>query len=878
MGDSRLFIIILVAFLSSGIAAQTSYQGQVLSEEQGEALIGAQIFYAPGKGVTTDVEGYFQIEVDAGYEILNVNYLGYEGLQLALNPEKKDLGVLYLKLSSTSLEEIIVSASSSQYDPDFVGSNFRIDPIAIRNLNPINTEELLKSVPGVNIIGDMGISNRPNISIRGSWGRRSKKVLLMEDGSPSAPAPYIAPGAYYNPVSDRLLAIEVYKGADMLRYGPNNMYGAVNYITALPPQKPEFRAKLIGGQGNYATALMSYGGTWNNLGLLVEGVYKHFDGFIDNSQVDVLNLNAKAFAQLNENQSIYFKVSGQIEDNQASLSSQTPFTFEADPTQNPFDADQFTMRRYGLDIIHKWNASKNSSLSSKIYSSDFERDWWRQRSTLVLASEARDYLGEEIFNDRYSYLDNQEFGDEDIVRVGLLENGRESTTDSRWTFTVTGLQETWKSKWKLGGQEQKLEAAAKLHREIYKDRFLEADSSRWARSGETVNDIRYRLWSFSSYVRQEFNFSAFRIVPIVRFEHVDMFRLDVLQQSQNPNLTDPKDGRLGNTYQVVLPGLTASWNYSSGEVFGSIYRGFIAPSKVFGFLIEIDGVITNPLGEDAVNIGPEVSMNTELGWRGSFLDKQMNFQLVAFQNRINNFYAGGRAEVFEELGLIRIRGLELSLNSPIVRRNEHRFNVRLNAGLLNSTVLDGKLNDRLIFSDVVHSEASKEELINTINADRERFEVFTLDGSGNEILWDKSSFESADFDQISKTLIDFGVEGSDLSVPYTPPFTGALHLDYRFKDFSMGVSGNYIAKQYTEYFNFETESADGAIGALPAYWTFDAFANYTIKTNNKGQIQLFVNGKNLNNQIYRASRLNRTTSGIFPGGFRQIIAGLNLTF
>ena len=29
----------------------------------------------------------------------------------------------------------------------------------------------------------------------------------MEDGSPSAPAPYIAPGAYYNPVSDRITSI-----------------------------------------------------------------------------------------------------------------------------------------------------------------------------------------------------------------------------------------------------------------------------------------------------------------------------------------------------------------------------------------------------------------------------------------------------------------------------------------------------------------------------------------------------------------------------------------------------------------------------------------------------------------------------------------------
>jgi len=38
----------------------------------------------------------------------------------------------------------------------------------------------------------------------------------------------------------------------------------------------------------------------------------------------------------------------------------------------------------------------------------------------------------------------------------------------------------------------------------------------------------------------------------------------------------------------------------------------------------------------------------------------------------------------------------------------------------------------------------------------------------------------------------------------------------------------------------------------------------------------FINGKNITNKIYRASRLNRATSGIFGGGFRQLIFGVNI--
>ena len=529
MTQRNVSLILLLILSSITSFAQTKVNGRVVDIEDKQPLIGAQIVVeSKGVGTVADESGFFEIKLPVGSNTIKIKYLGYETKSLSVNNSAADLGIIALARASTALDEVIVSSSSNNFKEEFKGSNFRISPIALKNINPLSTEEVLRTVPGVNIVGDMGLSNRPNISIRGSWGRRSKKVLLLEDGTPSAPAPYIAPGAYYNPVSDRITSIEVYKGADMLRYGPNNMYGAVNYITALPPQKPELRMKLIGGQRNYQTGLLSYGGTWNNLGALVEGVYKKFDGFTDNSSVEVLNLNAKIFAKLSENQSLYFKVSGQFEDNQASLSSQTPFTFETDPTQNPLDADQFTMRRYGLDIIHKWLSKSNLSFTSKIYASDFERDWWRQITAKVKASEVRDYVGDAIFNHRYSYLNGESFEEEDYVIVGRVLNGRESTTDSRWTYTVSGFKETMSYDWQAFGEKQRLEAAINLHRETFKDRFLVTDSSRWARNGTATTDLWYRLWSVNGFIRNEFNIGKWGITPILRLEYVDMYRQNLL--------------------------------------------------------------------------------------------------------------------------------------------------------------------------------------------------------------------------------------------------------------------------------------------------------------------------------------------------------------
>ena len=815
MTKQNVLLILLLTLLSITSFAQIKVSGKVVDSEDKQPLIGSQIMVEPqGVGTVTNESGFFEITLPDGSYTIKIKYLGYDAKTFSVNTDSPDLGVIALVRASTTLDEVIVSASPNNFKEEFKGSNFRISPIALKNINPLSAEEVLRMVPGVNIVGDMGLSNRPNISIRGSWGRRSKKVLLMEDGTPSAPAPYIAPGAYYNPVSDRLTAIEVYKGADMLRFGPNNMYGAINYITALPPQKPELRMKLIGGQRNYQTGLLSYGGTWNNLGALVEGVY---------------------------------------------------------------NADQFTMRRYGVDIIHKWLPNSNLSFTSKIYATDFERDWWRQITAKVKASEVRNYVGDAIFNDRYSYLNGNTLGEEDYVIVGRVLNGRESTTDSRWTYTVSGLKETMNYDWQAFGEKQHLEAAINLHRETFKDRFLVADSSRWARNGTTTTDLWYRLWSFNGFIRNEFNIGKWGITPILRLEYVDMYRQDLLALAQNPNINSTEEGREPNAYTQFLPGLTVDYRIQDGEFYGSIYQGMIAPSKVFGFLVEQDGVVTNPLAGQSINIEPELAWNREIGWRGNLWDNRIDGQQTYFNNTSRNFYAGGRNEVFQGLGKINVQGLEVALGAELFNINQHHIRLFGNINVMQSKVLEGRLVDKDLFSQVIHSTATQNEYIDKVNANRSAYEVYVSDGSGGEVLLTDETIDQADFQNITKSVIRFGEDGiSDAEAPYTPKWNASIGLNYDFQNLSVGVSGHFVSEQFTEFHNFSNESADGAIGKLPAYRSIDAYVNYDFILGKKLSMTAFVNGKNVTNEIYRASRLNRATSGIFGGGFRQIIFGVNL--
>jgi Fe(3+) dicitrate transport protein len=520
------------------------------------------------------------------------------------------------------------------------------------------------------------------VSIRGSWGRRSYKVLLLEDGSYIAPAPYLGPGAYYNPPSDRIEAIRVIKGAETLLYGPNNMFGVVDYVTRRPPGKPEAMFKLSGGQRAYTTAQAGYGGTWNQLGTDVQVVYKRFDGFLANSETSLFNLHTKFYFELDEHQSFYFKLGYQREKNNASLAAQTPFTFEADPLQNPFDADEFTSRRYALDVIHKYARGKhatgrNWSLTSKVYGADFARDWWRQKTALIPASDVLAYVGEDRYRDRYAYLDGLDVDADDYVRVGRVINDREATTDSKWNYTFAGLQEQFEHRWQRGNWRGESVAGARLHKEIYLDQFLENDSSRWARSGRYTTDLKYDLWSVSVWAKQALKHGRVTLTPIARFEYVDMIRQDLLAASRNPGLNPDNAPELEHAYPVFLPGFAVDVQLlSAGQaspnplrdlhLFSSMYRGFIAPNSQFAFLVEENGLVTTPRPDDELNMKPELSMNGEVGLRGTLAQGRVSGQLAGFLSRIRNFYAAGQGEVFQSLGEVWIRGVEAGLDLELL--------------------------------------------------------------------------------------------------------------------------------------------------------------------------------------------------------------------
>ncbi|MCB0853988.1 MAG: TonB-dependent receptor, partial [Bacteroidetes bacterium] len=178
-------------------------------------------------------------------------------------------------------------------------------------------------------------------------------------------------------------------------------------------------------------------------------------------------------------------------------------------------------------------------------------------------------------------------------------------------------------------------------------------------------------------------------------------------------------------------------------------------------------MVTNPLAGQDINIQPELSINTEIGWRGTLLKDHLSGQIAYFNNTIRNFYAGGRNEVFQELGKINMQGVEVGVGVELFRSEKHQLQFHGNATFLKSKILSGKLLDKDLFSQVTHSSATREEFIDKVNSNRKAYEIYTLNGQGEEVLVTSENLTEGDFANISKSIVTFGDGGAEeTKVPY----------------------------------------------------------------------------------------------------------------
>lgn len=280
-----------------------------------------------------------------------------------------------------SQENITVHGTSIFLEP---GSTTVIGVEQLETYKYTDLNRVLKTVPGVQIQEEDGFGLRPNIGMRGVAPHRSRKVLIMEDGIPSGPAPYAAPAAYYVPTMTTIENVEVTKGSSAVRYGPQTVGGAINLISKRIPEEP-FAGQVEVAQGSFQfkKALAQVGGKngawgWSILGAQMESAgFKtltngHDTGF---HKRDLLG---KLSYELTDSQQLLLKAGWSDELSDESYLGLTKADFKADPYQRyaASERDQMKNGHRTLALSHEFRTADILSVVT-LYNHGFDRMWKR---------------------------------------------------------------------------------------------------------------------------------------------------------------------------------------------------------------------------------------------------------------------------------------------------------------------------------------------------------------------------------------------------------------------------------------------------------------------------------------------------------------------
>ena len=638
---------------------------------------------------TTARDGTFHLTLDTpGQRQIEVSLSGYDSYRgmLELTPDSTHTLDIALLSHPFELAPVEIVGKPSQVNDKLTGTVALLEPQTVELIHPVGTQELLEFMPGINGYADDGFGNsRLSIGIRGLNPRRSARVLILEDGVPIQPAVYIYPNAYYNPPSDRIDAVEVIKGSAALRFGPQTMGGVINYTTRKPDGTRGLTNRLTVGNNGYYSAFSEWRGLGpENIASDLQLLYKHGDGFRDNNTFDQVNGTVKTLFRLNQKKTLYLKANGNFEDANATYTGLTEYSFQTDPNFNPKPDDNFKILRTSLDLIYTNKISTNLISNTTVYTSVFDRRWWRENDIFVRASA---FLKEDL-----TPVPHYQTGD--LVRIG----GGAANFGILRTFYVGGVEQNYTFKHSFVGSQGHAEVGARVHWERFIDDRKIGDAPD-ARDGvyytgnpddpeDPVNIVgqshHYETTALALYLKEQREWDRLTVSPGVRFE---VFKQERVDRLYGAILADKVSA-------VLLPGIGANYQLGRFNLFGGIHRGYTAPSSgalkitQFGENVEVGGL----------DLEAEKSWNMEVGFRS--WTPGLTLEVAGFLVKISDIVAAGRGTAFRNLGKADTYGLETALAFGISRFVPLLPDVNLSYTYLQTEIKSGIVKSATIAGNV----------------------------------------------------------------------------------------------------------------------------------------------------------------------------------
>lgn len=263
-------------------AQEVLVSGIIVDKETGEALIGANVIYAPGKGTITNPEGKFELLLAPGSYDLVASYVGYvqESQKIELGRQTQ---IIEFRLKSMTIDEVIITADYARA---------RETPVAFTNVSPAKIEEelagqdiplILNSTPGVYATQQGGGDGDARITIRG-FDQRNLAVMI--DG---IPVNDMENGWVYWSNWFGLDAVtrtmQVQRGLGASQLALPSVGGTVNILTKGIDSRMQTSIKQeVDSQGKLRTSLgFTSGKLKGGWGLTLAASYKRGNGWVDNT-------------------------------------------------------------------------------------------------------------------------------------------------------------------------------------------------------------------------------------------------------------------------------------------------------------------------------------------------------------------------------------------------------------------------------------------------------------------------------------------------------------------------------------------------------------------------------------------------------------------
>lgn len=238
----KIILFIFISLVAVSAFSADKVKGYVL-DERNQPVIGANIYWEKSKkGATSDINGYFEIDLPSGHEHLIVTYTGYVSESVHVDNLAEELKI-YLKEDTKLLDEVVVSkrASSTVTQRGAVLQTQKVTMAEIRRDACCNLGESFVTNPSVDVAYTDAATGAKQIKLLGLAGTY---VQMLTENYPNFRGAAASYGMDYIP-GPWMEGIYISKGTSSVKNGYEALAGQINVEYKKPQIMDKFSLNLF---------------------------------------------------------------------------------------------------------------------------------------------------------------------------------------------------------------------------------------------------------------------------------------------------------------------------------------------------------------------------------------------------------------------------------------------------------------------------------------------------------------------------------------------------------------------------------------------------------------------------------------------------------